>query len=107
MLPLSPVEPTCLSIDARDWKSEYCLFTTFKTDQVERRPEIRLAQNSENILNGNILTIECEIPSLKLVVSLLPDTSAEEERLLYLTQLNKHCREATLRESSKASQSSI
>jgi hypothetical protein len=31
-----------------------------------------------------ILPIECEIPSLKLVVKLLPNTSAEEERLLYL-----------------------
>ena len=28
--------------------------------------------------------IECEIPSLKLAVELLPDTSPEEERLLYL-----------------------
>jgi hypothetical protein len=31
-----------------------------------------------------ILPIECEIPSLKLVVELLPNTFAEEERLLYL-----------------------
>jgi transposase InsO family protein len=31
-----------------------------------------------------ILSIECEIPSLKLVIKLLPNTSAEEERLLYL-----------------------
>jgi transposase InsO family protein len=31
-----------------------------------------------------ILPIECEIPSLKLVVELLPNTSAEEEHLLYL-----------------------
>jgi transposase InsO family protein len=31
-----------------------------------------------------ILPIECEIPSLKLVVELLPNTSAEEERLLYI-----------------------
>jgi hypothetical protein len=31
-----------------------------------------------------ILPIECEIPSLKLAVELLPNTSAEEERLLYL-----------------------
>jgi hypothetical protein len=29
-----------------------------------------------------ILPIECEIPSLKLVVELLPNTSAEEEHLL-------------------------
>jgi hypothetical protein len=31
-----------------------------------------------------ILPIECKIPSLKLVVELLPNTSTEEERLLYL-----------------------
>jgi hypothetical protein len=31
-----------------------------------------------------ILSIECEIPSLKLAFELLPNTSAEEERLLYL-----------------------
>lgn len=29
-----------------------------------------------------VLPIECEIPSLKLAVELLPDTSPEEERLL-------------------------
>jgi hypothetical protein len=33
-----------------------------------------------------ILPIECEISSLKLVVELLPNTSAEEEHLLYLMQ---------------------
>jgi transposase InsO family protein len=31
-----------------------------------------------------ILPIECEIPSLKLVVELIPNTFAEEEHLLYL-----------------------
>jgi transposase InsO family protein len=31
-----------------------------------------------------ILPIECEIPSLKLVVKLLPTTSIKEEHLLYL-----------------------
>jgi hypothetical protein len=36
-----------------------------------------------------ILSIECEIPSLKLVVELLQNTSAEEENLLYLTRLTK------------------
>jgi hypothetical protein len=43
-----------------------------------------------------ILTIECEIPSLKQVVKLLPNTSTEEERLLYLIQLDKTQRDATL-----------
>jgi hypothetical protein len=31
-----------------------------------------------------IFPIECEIPSLKLAIELLPNTSAEEEHLLYL-----------------------
>jgi hypothetical protein len=43
-----------------------------------------------------ILSIECEILSLKLVVELLPNTSAEEECLLYLMQLDETCRDATL-----------
>jgi hypothetical protein len=39
-----------------------------------------------------IMSIECEISSLKLVVELLPNTLAEEERLLYLMQLDEtHC----------------
>jgi hypothetical protein len=42
------------------------------------------------------LPIECEIPSLKLAVELLPNTFAKEERLLYLMQLDEtHC-DATL-----------
>jgi transposase InsO family protein len=36
-----------------------------------------------------VLPIECQIPSLKLAVQLLPDTSPLEERLLYLEQLNE------------------
>jgi hypothetical protein len=44
----------------------------------------------------NILPIECEIPSLKLSVELLPNTFVEEECLLYLMQLDEtHC-DATL-----------
>jgi hypothetical protein len=43
-----------------------------------------------------VLPIECEIPSLKLVVQLLPNTSIEEERLLYLTQLDETYHDATL-----------
>jgi hypothetical protein len=44
----------------------------------------------------SILPIECEIPSLKLVVELLLNTSSKEERLLYLMQLDKTRRDATL-----------
>ena len=43
-----------------------------------------------------ILLIECEIPSLKLKVELLPHTSAEEERFLYLSKLDETCRDVTL-----------
>ena len=43
-----------------------------------------------------ILSIECEIPSLKLAVELLPNTSAKEEHLFYLMQLEKTRRDATL-----------
>jgi hypothetical protein len=43
-----------------------------------------------------ILPIECEIPSLKLVVELLPNTSAEEECLLYLMRLDETRHDATL-----------
>jgi hypothetical protein len=43
-----------------------------------------------------ILLIECEIPSLKLAVELLPNTSVEEERLLYLIQLGETRRDTTL-----------
>eukprot|EP00253_Pinus_taeda_P016731 PITA_16731 len=35
------------------------------------------------------LPIECEIPLLKLVVELLPETSPHEERLLYLERLDE------------------
>ena len=37
----------------------------------------------------SILPIECEIPSLKLVVELLPDTSALEDHLVQLEQLDE------------------
>ena len=42
------------------------------------------------------LPIECEIPSQKLVVELLPDTSPEEEHLLYLERLDETHRLAAL-----------
>eukprot|EP00253_Pinus_taeda_P006166 PITA_06166 len=42
------------------------------------------------------LPIECEIPSLKLVVELLPKTSPQEECLLYLERLDETRRIATL-----------
>ena len=36
-----------------------------------------------------VLPIQCQIPSLKLVIELLPNTSTEEEIFLYLTNLEK------------------
>ena len=36
-----------------------------------------------------VLTIECEIPSLKLSVEILPNTSIEEERFIYPLNLNE------------------
>ena len=43
-----------------------------------------------------ILPIQCQIPSLQLAVELLPDTSAEEARFLYLNKLDETRRDATL-----------
>jgi hypothetical protein len=43
-----------------------------------------------------VLSIECEIPSLKLVIELLPNTSTKEERLLYLMQLDEYYHDFTL-----------
>ena len=36
-----------------------------------------------------VFPIECQIPSLKLAVQFLPDTSPLEERLLYIERLNE------------------
>jgi hypothetical protein len=49
-----------------------------------------------------VLPIECQIPSLRLVVQLLPDTSPLEERLVHLEQLNeKRCNAALANEAHK------
>ena len=37
----------------------------------------------------SIFPVECEIPSLKLAVELLPDTSPLDERLVHLEQLDE------------------
>ena len=37
----------------------------------------------------SVLLVECKIPSLKLVVELLPDTSALKEHLVHLEQLDE------------------
>lgn len=36
-----------------------------------------------------VLPIECEIPSLKMDIELLPNITIEEERFLYLNQLKE------------------
>ena len=43
-----------------------------------------------------IFPIECEIPSLRLTVELLPHTSEEEQRLLHLSHLDEIRRDAAL-----------
>jgi hypothetical protein len=43
-----------------------------------------------------VLPIECQIPLLKLVIQLFPDTSPLEEWLLYLEHLNEQCRDVAL-----------
>ena len=43
-----------------------------------------------------VLPIQCQIPSLQLAVELLPDTSTEEARFLYLNNLDETHRDAAL-----------
>ena len=43
-----------------------------------------------------VFPIECEIPLLQMAIELLPATSEEEKRLLYLAQLDENRRDATL-----------
>ena len=43
-----------------------------------------------------VLPSQCRIPSLQLTVELLPDTSAEEARFLYLNNLDETRRDASL-----------
>jgi hypothetical protein len=43
-----------------------------------------------------VLPIECQIPSLKLAVQLLPDTSRLEEWLVYLEHLDEQCHDVAL-----------
>ena len=43
-----------------------------------------------------VLPIQCQIPSLQLTVEILPDTSAEEARFLYLNNLDETRRDAAL-----------
>jgi len=43
-----------------------------------------------------VLPIECEIPSLRMAIELLPATSEEERRFLYLAQLVESRRDAAL-----------
>ena len=42
----------------------------------------------------SILPVECEIPSLKLAIELLPDTSPLEENLFHLEQLDEQFQDA-------------
>ena len=42
----------------------------------------------------SIFPVECEIPSLKLAMELLPNTSPLEERLVHLEQLDEQRRDS-------------
>ena len=52
--------------------------------------------SSYQLLHGveSIFPVECEIPSLKLAIELLPDTSPLEECLVHLEQLDKQRQDA-------------
>ena len=41
-----------------------------------------------------VFLVECEIPSLKLSIEILPDTSPLEEHLVHLEQLDEQRRDA-------------
>ena len=43
-----------------------------------------------------VLSIQCQIPSLQLAVKLHPDTFVEEERFVYLSNLDETRRDAAL-----------
>ena len=45
------------------------------------------------LVNGMefVLLAECKIPSLKLAIEILPDTSTLEERLVHLEQHDEQC----------------
>lgn len=44
----------------------------------------------------SIFSIECKIPSLKLAVELLPETSSLKEHLIHLEYLDEQCWDATI-----------
>ena len=44
----------------------------------------------------SVLLVECEIPSLKLSIEILPDTSALEERLVHLYHLDEQRRDVVV-----------
>lgn len=56
----------------------------------------RIHTISTHLWSGGYLLIECEIPSLKLAIKLLPNTTPIEERLLYLERLGETHRLASL-----------
>lgn len=43
-----------------------------------------------------VFPIECKIPSLKLTIKLIPNTSAKEEHLLHLSRPNENHRETAM-----------
>eukprot|EP00253_Pinus_taeda_P006460 PITA_06460 len=60
-----------------------------------RKDSYRFYTFSVSLWDGIYLFVKCEIPSLKLAVELLPETSSLEERLLHLERLDEQRRDAT------------
>jgi len=63
------------------------LYVSLQTYRKKIRTTTRFTHFQLIYVLEEILPIECEISSLKLIVELLPDTSMKEERLLHLMRL--------------------
>ena len=62
------------------------------SDQCEKC--YRVFSFSTRSWNGSSTPVECEIPSLKIDIHALPDTTELEERLLHLENMDERCRDA-------------
>ena len=58
--------------------------------------KIAISVSPYQLVHGvdSILLIECEIPSLKLVIEIFPETSTLEERLVCLEKLDEQRRDS-------------
>jgi hypothetical protein len=72
------------------------LFSTLWTYQTSVKSSMSFKPSQLVYGIKSIPLIECKIPSLNLSIEILPNTSAKEECLLYLMQLDETHRDATL-----------